>query len=148
MKGGALVFGCRSSWSSTIAQQQTAAAATSIDCSSAFISLEAGCLKEELRLERKAVIFCFQCNIRNFTRSQGQPGILMYHTSNYLAAPPPRRDRKKKKCPVNPNQSVVLPLNLYRSPCVAACLAPESAIPKLVPGDTGYACTNQPYSSD
>ena len=39
----------------------------------------------------------------------------------------------------NPNQSVVSPLNLYRSPCVAACLAPESAIPKLVPGDTGYA---------
>ena len=40
----------------------------------------------------------------------------------------------------NPNQSVVSPLNLYRLPCVAACLAPESAIPKLVPGDTtGYA---------
>ena len=30
-----------------------------------------------------------------------------------------------------PNQSVVSPLNLYRSPCIAACLAPESAIPKL-----------------
>ena len=30
---------------------------------------------------------------------------------------------------MNPNQSVVSPLNLYRSPCVAACLAPESAIP-------------------
>ena len=39
----------------------------------------------------------------------------------------------------NPNQSVVSPLNLYRSPCVAACLAPESAISKLVPGDTGNA---------
>ena len=39
-----------------------------------------------------------------------------------------------------PNQSVVSPLNLYRSPCVAACLAPESDT-KLVPGDTGYPCT-------
>ena len=53
----------------------------------------------------------------------------------------------------NPNQSVVSPLNLYRSPCVAACLAPESTIPKLVPGGTGYqvpgvCITNQPYSSD
>ena len=30
---------------------------------------------------------------------------------------------------MNPNQSVLSPLNLCRSPCVAACLAPESAIP-------------------
>ena len=50
-----------------------------------------------------------------------------------------RREKKHQHIDSTPNQSVVSPLNLYRSPCVAACLAPESAIPKLVPGDTGYA---------